>query len=132
MKNPPSTHSVLMRYILWIFGFTGSEWFYYGKPVWGTIYFFTLGILGIGWFLHLFLITSMAREAGLWFTEGKSIIIARILLTFLGLFGINRFYMGEWFSGLLYLFTLVFSESAIFIISGHSTIRSRLLMHLRG
>jgi TM2 domain-containing membrane protein YozV len=40
-----------MGYILWIFGFTGSERFYYGKPISGTIYFFTLGLLGIGWFL---------------------------------------------------------------------------------
>jgi TM2 domain-containing membrane protein YozV len=28
-----------------------------------------------------------------------------ILLTFLGIFGVHRFYMGKWLSGLLYLFT---------------------------
>jgi len=59
------THSVLIGYILWIFGFTGSKRFYYGKPISGTIYFFTLGLLFIGWFLDLFLIPSMAREADL-------------------------------------------------------------------
>ena len=91
-----------MGYILWIFGFTGSERFYYGKPISGTIYFFTLGLLGIGWFLDLFLIPSMARQADLRFTEGRiNYDAAWILLTFLGLFGIHRMYMGKWISGIL-------------------------------
>jgi len=107
MQNTSSTHSVLMGYILWIFGFTGSERFYYGKPISGTIYFFTFGLLGIGWFLDLFLIPSMARQADLRFVEGKlDYNIAWLLLTFLGLFGVHRLYMGKWLSGLLYLFTL--------------------------
>jgi len=107
MQTTSSTHSVLMGYILWIFGFTGSERFYYGKPISGTIYFFTFGLLGIGWFLDLFLIPSMARQADLRFVEGKlDYNIAWLLLTFLGLFGVHRLYMGKWLSGLLYLFTL--------------------------
>ena len=63
--------SVMMGYILWIFGFTGSERFYYGRPISGTIYFCTFGLLGIGWFLDLFLIPSMAREADLRFKRGQ-------------------------------------------------------------
>jgi len=107
MENPSSTHSVLIGYILWIFGFTGSERFYYGKPISGTIYFFTFGLLGIGWFLDLFLIPSMARQADLRFVEGRiDYNLAWILLTFLGLFGVHRFYMGKWLSGFLYLVTL--------------------------
>ncbi|OPY90625.1 MAG: TM2 domain protein [Syntrophus sp. PtaU1.Bin208] len=107
MSNHTATHSVLIGYILWIFGFTGSERFYYGKPISGTIYFFTFGLLGIGWLLDLFLIPSMAREADLRFVEGKiDYNVAWILLTFLGLFGVHRFYLGKWLSGLLYLFTL--------------------------
>jgi len=101
------THSVLIGYVLWIFGFTGSHRFYYGKPISGTIYFFTLGILFIGWFIDLFLIPSMSRKADLKFTEGKiNYNVAWILLTFLGLFGIHRFYMGKWITGLIYLCTL--------------------------
>jgi TM2 domain-containing membrane protein YozV len=42
------THRNSIGYTLWIFGFTGSHRFYYGKPVTGTIWFFTLGLLGIG------------------------------------------------------------------------------------
>ena len=30
-----NTHSKLIGYILWLFGFTGSHRFYYGKPVTG-------------------------------------------------------------------------------------------------
>jgi TM2 domain-containing membrane protein YozV len=107
VNQESSSHSVWMGYVLWIFGFTGSERFYYGKPVSGTIYFFTFGLLGIGWLLDLFLIPSMAREADLRFREGRiSYNVAWILLTFFGLFGIHRLYMGKWPTGLLYLVTL--------------------------
>jgi TM2 domain-containing membrane protein YozV len=104
MDQRHQTHSVLIGYILWIFGFTGSHRFYYGKPVSGTIYFFTLGLLGIGWLIDIFLIPSMARKAELRFIEGRiDYNIAWLLLTFLGLFGIHRFYMGKWITGILYL-----------------------------
>lgn len=56
------THSKLIGYLLWIFGFLGSHRFYYGKPVTGTIWFFTLGLLFIGWIIDLFLIPSMDRR----------------------------------------------------------------------
>ena len=106
MEQRNETHSVMIGYILWIFGFTGSERFYYGKPISGTIYFFTFGLFGIGWFLDLFLIPSMARDAKLRFREGKiNYDVAWILLTFLGLFGIHRFYMGKLVSGIVYLCT---------------------------
>jgi len=106
MNNHNQSHSVLMGYILWIFGFTGSHRFYYGKPISGTIYFFTLGLLGIGWLIDLFLIPPMARKADLRYAEGRiNYNVAWILLTFLGIFGIHRFYMGKWLSGILYLLT---------------------------
>ncbi len=100
------THSKAIGYILWIFGFTGSHRFYYGKPVTGTIYFFTLGLLLIGWIVDLFLIPSMDREADLRFRSGRyDYNVAWVLLTFLGIFGIHRFYMGKWLTGILYLLT---------------------------
>jgi len=107
MERNNETHSVLMGYILWIVGFTGSARFYYGKPISGTIYFFTFGILGIGWLLDLFLIPSMAREADFRFKEGRiNYNVAWVLLTFLGPLGVHRFYMGKWISGIVYLCTL--------------------------
>ncbi len=104
MEQSNDSHSKTIGYILWIFGFTGSHRFYYGKPVSGTIYFCTFGLLGIGWLIDFFLIPAMDREADLRFKQGKiDYSVAWILLTFLGLLGIHRMYMGKWITGLIYL-----------------------------
>jgi TM2 domain-containing membrane protein YozV len=106
LTNSDDTHRKTIGYILWIVGFTGSHRFYYGKPLSGTIYFFTLGIFFIGWIVDFFLIPSMDRRADIRFKVGiLDYNIAWILLTFLGLFGVHRMYMGKWISGILYLFT---------------------------
>ncbi len=104
MSHPNDTHLKSVGYILWIFGFTGSHRFYYGRPVTGTIWFFTLGLLFIGWIIDLFLIPSMDRRADLRYHSGNlDYTVAWVLLTFLGLFGIHRFYMGKWLTGIVYL-----------------------------
>ncbi len=106
MNAANDTHSKTIGYILWIFGFTGSHRFYYGKPVTGTIWFFTLGLLGIGWLIDLFLIPGMDREADLRFRAGRvDYSVAWVLLTFLGFFGVHRMYMGKWLTGIIYLCT---------------------------
>ena len=106
MDNVNDTHLKSMGYILWIFGFTGSHRFYYGKPISGTTWFFTLGLFFIGWLIDLFLIPSMDRRADLRFRAGRiDYTIAWILLTFLGVFGIHRIYMGKWISGIIYFLT---------------------------
>ena len=106
MTRPADTHSKVVGYALWVFGFTGAHRFYYGKPVTGTIWFFTLGLLGIGWLIDLFLIPSMDRQADFRFHPGPvNYSVAWVLLTFLGLFGVHRMYMGKWLTGILYLLT---------------------------
>jgi TM2 domain-containing membrane protein YozV len=101
-----STHTPLIGYLLWLFGFTGSHRFYYGKPISGTVYFFTLGLFFIGWLVDLLLIPGMDKEADLRFSAGPiDYNVAWILLTFLGLFGVHRMYMGKWLTGILYLAT---------------------------
>ncbi len=98
------THSVLVGYVLWFFGFTGAHRFYFGKQITGTIWFLTLGLLGIGWLIDLFLIPGMDRQADRRFVAGPmDYSIAWVLLTFLGWLGIHRFYLGKVFTGLLYL-----------------------------
>lgn len=100
------THNLAIGYLLWIFGFMGSHRFYYGRPVTGTIWFLTLGLLGIGWLIDLFLMPSMDRSAELRYDAGPiDHNVTWILLTFLGFFGIHRFYMGKYLTGLLYLLT---------------------------
>ena len=104
MKN--NTHSKTVGYIAWIFGFMGCHRFYFGKPISGTIYFFTLGLFFIGWILDLFFIPQMDEEADHKYTEGEyDYNLAWILLVLLGLFGVHRFYLGHFLMGLLYLVT---------------------------
>ena len=100
------THSLLVGYLLWIFGFTGAHRFYFGKPISGAIWFFTAGLLGVGWLIDLFLIPGMERSAGRRFSLGPwDYSVAWILQTFLGVFGIHRFYLGKIWTGLLWLCT---------------------------
>ena len=106
MQVSNNTHSVVIGYILWIFGFIGSHRFYYGRPVSGTIYFFTLGLFFIGWIVDLFLIPEMDREADARYTSGeKDYNLSWIFLTFVGIFGIHRFYLGKWITGIIWLLT---------------------------
>jgi TM2 domain-containing membrane protein YozV len=106
MNNVNDTHLKSVGYILWLVGFTGSHRFYFGRPISGTIYFFTFGLLGIGWIIDLFLIPSLDRQADLRFQTGNiDYTFAWVLLTFLGFFGIHRMYMDKWITGFLYLLT---------------------------
>lgn len=100
------THSKAVGYLLWIFGFMGAHRFYYGKPWTGTLYFFTLGLFFIGWIVDLFLIPSMDARADQRFRAGRvNFNLSWILLTFLGIFGAHRLYMGKWITAILYFFT---------------------------
>ena len=48
----------------------------------------------------------LERSAELRFKEGPlDYTIGWVLLTFVGVFGIHRFYLGKWITGLLYLLT---------------------------
>ena len=100
------THNLGIGYLLWIFGFMGAHRFYYGRPVSGTIWFFTLGLLGIGWLIDLALMPSLDRSADLRYESGAvSYNVTWILLTFVGVFGIHRVYMGKYLTGLIYFLT---------------------------
>lgn len=103
-----NTHSIVIGYVLWIFGFTGAHRFYYGKPISGCIWFFTFGLLGIGWLVDLVLIPGMDKQADRRYGSAsgpKDYNVTWILLVFLGVFGIHRFYLGKVLTGVLWFFT---------------------------
>ena len=101
------THNLGIGYLLWIFGFMGAHRFYYGRPVSGTIWFLTLGLLGSGWLIDLVLMPSLDRSAELRYDSGPvDHNVTWILLTFVGVFGIHRIYMGKYFTGLIYFLTV--------------------------
>ncbi len=106
MNATSETHSKVIGYVLWLVGFTGAHRFYYGKQITGIIWLFTGGLLLIGWIVDLFLIPSMNRSADRRYVSGPNdYSVAWLLLTFLGPFGLHRFYLGKWGTGLLYLLT---------------------------
>jgi TM2 domain-containing membrane protein YozV len=98
------THGVTVGYLLWIFGFLGAHRFFYGRRISGTIYFFTLGLLGIGWLYDLIAMPWLARDASRHYHDGPyRYDFAWLLLTYGGIFGLHRFYLGKVFTGALYL-----------------------------
>lgn len=100
------THSMVIGYLFWIIGFTGAHRFYYGKPLTGVLWFFTGGLLGIGWLVDAFLIPSMDADAKRDYIPGPTdYSISWVLLAFFGFFGVHRFYQGRIFTGLAFLFT---------------------------
>lgn len=106
IKERDSTHSIPLGYLLWIFGFTGAHRFYYGKTWTGVLYYCTFGLFLIGWIVDFFLIPNMERDSNRKYSQGKyDYSIAWLLLTFLGLFGVHRFYLGKWITGIIWLCT---------------------------
>ena len=100
------SHSIIVGGLLWCLGFFGVHRFYYGKVATGILYFFTLGLFGIGWLIDAFLIPSMANEAARRFKTGpKDYSLAWLLLFLGGYLGFHRFYQEKWGTGLVYLCT---------------------------
>ena len=100
------THSLLVGYLLWIFGFLEAHRFYFGRPVSGTVYLFTFGLFGIGWFVDLFLMPSLERQADSSYVVGAiNYTVTWVLLVFLGPLGLHRFYLGKPWTGLLFFLT---------------------------
>ncbi len=106
MNQSQTSSTVVIGYIIWLFGFTGSHRFYFGRPKTGLLYFCTLGLFGIGWLIDIVLIPRMAETCDVKREPGPiDYNVSWLLLTFLGAFGAHRFYMHKWATGILYFFT---------------------------
>ncbi len=100
------THPAVVGYCFWLLGFVGAHRFYFGKPITGAIWALTGGLFLIGWIVDLFLIPAMAAQASRRYPPMHvDYSLAWALNLFLGVFGVHRFYMGKFPSGLLYLLT---------------------------
>ncbi len=98
------THSKTVGYLFWLVGFTGAHRFYYGKTKTGILWFFTFGLLGVGWLIDFFLIPWLDAAADRRFAPGiTDYTLAWVLLVFGGIFGVHRFVQGRWVTGVLYL-----------------------------
>lgn len=125
MNTSSDTHSKVIGYILWLVGFSGAHRFYYGRQLTGIIWLFTCGLFLIGWIVDLFLIPWMDRSADRRYVAGPiDYSVAWLLLTFLGVLGLHRFYLGKWGTGLIYLLT--FGLFGIGIIYDFLTLNSQI------
>jgi TM2 domain-containing membrane protein YozV len=106
IASQKTSHLLPMGYGTWVFGAFGLHRFYYGRPWTGLLWFFTGGLLLVGWIIDAFLIPSMQRSSQRTYRAGPyDYTIAWLLLLFLGVFGGHRFFVGKWVTGLLWLVT---------------------------
>jgi len=59
----PEPKSIIVGYLLWFFlGVLGVHRFYTGRWVTGLVWFFTGGVLGLGWLFDAFWTLVMVRN----------------------------------------------------------------------
>lgn len=96
-------------YLVWFFlGVFGIHRYMLGRPLTGLLWNLTLGLFLIGWLVDAFLIPSMTEDANKRFYKPTKIdyVACWLCLIFLGTFGVHRFYMRKFGTGVLYLLTL--------------------------
>lgn len=101
-----ATQSVDLHYFI----FTGFHHFYLRNKSLGFLYFFTGGLLGIGWLIDIGRLYSVVRKtnekhrSGMDKCEKCSLLIAYLfnLLPLPGILGAHHFYLGRYFFGIAY------------------------------
>ncbi len=108
-------NSIKYSYLFWgagILGLNGCHRLYNGKIVTGLVWFFTLGLFGVGQLIDLFLIPGMVEEHNAKVKPKLNISSHKIKYSYLfwgagilGLNGCHRLYNGKIVTGLVWLFT---------------------------
>ena len=65
MASSASSERLTLSYLLWLggfFGVSGLHRLYNGKIISGLIWFFTLGLFGVGQFIDVFLVPGMTED----------------------------------------------------------------------
>lgn len=65
MSSSASSDRLTISYLLWVggfLGFSGLHRIYNGKILTGLIWFFTLGLFGVGQFVDVFFVPGMAKD----------------------------------------------------------------------
>lgn len=112
LRYPETAHHrcKMDAYLLWFpMGLLGFHLFYLRKPGQGMLYFFTLGLFGIGWLVDLFRIPSIVRECNELppdYDADRSLFTAYMFwMPPFGVYGSHHFYLRRPMWGLLYFFT---------------------------
>ncbi|XP_076452574.1 uncharacterized protein LOC143288158 [Babylonia areolata] len=92
-------------------GILGGHHFYLNRPLWGSLWSCTLGLLGVGWVFDWFRVTCLVKRAnavarGDRSRDHKYVDDAYILCFPLGFTGLHHFYLRRYGWGVLYLLTL--------------------------
>lgn len=70
---PSKQKSILDAYILAVpLGFLGAHHFYLKRPGWGILYFFTFGLIGMGWVADLFRMPYLVKKTNERLQQGRA------------------------------------------------------------
>ncbi|XP_048250949.1 uncharacterized protein LOC124117629 [Haliotis rufescens] len=103
--------SLVEAYILAVvLGLLGAHHFYLRRTGFGVVYFFTFGLLGVGYVVDLFRLPCLVKEANRrsenpHHVPDKTLCDAYVLWFPMGLLGFHLFYLGKPGQGVLYLLT---------------------------
>jgi TM2 domain-containing membrane protein YozV len=74
VARPPALKSVLEAYLLWFpLGIIGLHHFYLRRYAFGVLYFFTLGVFGVGWLIDGMRMPCLVKEANRKIQRGAGI-----------------------------------------------------------
>ncbi|KAL8581221.1 hypothetical protein ACOMHN_038321 [Nucella lapillus] len=113
LRNEAKTYSQYTAHILAVTptGIFGGHHFYLDRPWWGLLYYFTFGLMGVGWLFDWFRTSCLVKRAnavsqGEKSADRKYLDDAYILCFPFGFLGLHHFYLRRYCWGITYFLTL--------------------------